>query len=199
MGTISDLQCGKAGEYLVCADLILAGFVAFPSEQGLSFDVVVDVNGRLARMQVKTTRTVRSIPQRKDHQAGYLFNVRRCGKGGRRAYVAGDVDLFALVALDSKEIGYIAATDAKQSMIFRSPFLEGTYLDERHAERAVRIKELRASGMTFSRIAEDVGVDRAYAHRVCTGKSGGGREHRYLRDYRFSEAVQRAGIAIASD
>ena len=32
------LQIGKAGEYLVCADLIMKGFIAFPSEQGLSFD-----------------------------------------------------------------------------------------------------------------------------------------------------------------
>ena len=29
------LQIGKAGEYLVCADLIMKGFIAFPSEQGL--------------------------------------------------------------------------------------------------------------------------------------------------------------------
>ena len=33
MKDISDLQIGKAGEYIVCADLILKGFVAFPSEQ----------------------------------------------------------------------------------------------------------------------------------------------------------------------
>ena len=32
------LQIGKAGEYLVCADLIMKGFIAFPSEQGLPYD-----------------------------------------------------------------------------------------------------------------------------------------------------------------
>jgi hypothetical protein len=37
---LTDLQLGKAGEYLVCADLILKGHIAFPSEQGLSFEVV---------------------------------------------------------------------------------------------------------------------------------------------------------------
>lgn len=198
MEAITDLQCGKAGEYLVCADLILAGFVAFPSEQGLPFDVVVEVAGRLARIQVKTTRTVRTIPQRKEHHAGYLFNVKRAGKNGAKTYTPGAVDLFALVALDSREIGYLAVCDVKQTMVFRSPFLEGSYLDEKLAERTARIKELRASGMTYSQIAKEVGVDRAFAHRVCVGKNGGEREHRYLRDFRFSEAAQRAGLA-ASD
>ena len=39
----NELQKGKAGEYLVCADLILKGFVAFISEQGLPYDVVLDI------------------------------------------------------------------------------------------------------------------------------------------------------------
>ena len=34
------LQIGKAGEYLVCADLILKGYIAFLSEQGLPYDVI---------------------------------------------------------------------------------------------------------------------------------------------------------------
>ena len=61
-----ELQIGKAGEYLVCADLILKGFVAYPSEQGLPYDVVLDIDGKLYKVQVKTTTTYRTIPQRKD-------------------------------------------------------------------------------------------------------------------------------------
>ena len=38
---IGHLECGKAGEYLVCADLILKGYIAYPSEQGLPYDVVM--------------------------------------------------------------------------------------------------------------------------------------------------------------
>jgi len=37
---IDDMQVGKAGEYLVCADLISKGYVAYLSEQGLPYDVV---------------------------------------------------------------------------------------------------------------------------------------------------------------
>ena len=49
---MDDLQIGKAGEYLVCADLILRGFVAYPSEQGLPYDIVLDTED--ARMEAVT-------------------------------------------------------------------------------------------------------------------------------------------------
>ena len=116
MENISDLQVGKAGEYLVCADLILRGYIAFPSEQGLSYDVVVDIDGKLLRGQVKTTRTIRSVPQRKAFTPAYLFHIRRCGKGGRRSYDGTELDFMALVALDTKMIAYIKIEEAKQSI-----------------------------------------------------------------------------------
>lgn len=114
----SDIQCGKAGEYLVCADLILKGFVAFPSEQGLSFDVVLSATGRLYKLQVKTTRRPIPIPQRKKRTEKYCFHVRRCGKGGRRSYANEEVDIFALVALDRRSIAYLKSSDTKQTMFF---------------------------------------------------------------------------------
>lgn len=115
---INDLQIGKAGEYLVCADLILKGHIAFPSEQGLSFDVVLVADNKLYKMQVKTTRKVQAVPQRKNRTDKYIFHVRRCGKGGRQSYEVNDVDIFALVALDTKTIGYLKAGDVKQTMFF---------------------------------------------------------------------------------
>lgn len=102
----------------MCADLILKGYIAFPSEQGLSFDVVLQAQHQLIKIQVKTTRGPMPVPQRKKRTEKYLFHVRRCGKGGRHAYLATDVDIFALVALDSKIIGYMKASDAKQTMFF---------------------------------------------------------------------------------
>jgi len=115
---VNDMQCGKVGEYLVCADLILRGHVAFPSEQGLPFDVVLSVNGRIYKIQVKTTRRPMPVPQRVQRTEKYLFHVRRCGKGGRTSYKTTDVDIFALVALDTRAIGYMKAVDAKQTMFF---------------------------------------------------------------------------------
>ena len=72
-----DLQVGKAGEYLVCFDLIMKGFVAYPSEQGLPYDLVLDTGSKMLKIQVKTTREPKTIPQRADDYKGYLFQVKK--------------------------------------------------------------------------------------------------------------------------
>jgi len=42
MALSKELQIGKAGEHLVCTDLILKGYNAFLSDQGVPFDVLVE-------------------------------------------------------------------------------------------------------------------------------------------------------------
>ena len=118
MKSMDQLQIGKAGEYLVCADLILKGFIAFPSEQGLPFDVVLSTNDRLYKIQVKTTRGLMPVPQRTKRTDKYLFYVKRCGKGGTKEYRYKDVDIFALVALDTKMIGYVTPDEVKSTIHF---------------------------------------------------------------------------------
>jgi hypothetical protein len=130
MNNIADIQIGKAGEYLVCADLILKGFIAFPSEQGLPYDVIFDYKGRLLRVQVKTTRSSKNIPQRKLPVRGYIFNIKRCGKHNSKRTTENSCDLFALVALDTRTIGYLANKDVRETMNFRSKEFKGTYRDE---------------------------------------------------------------------
>ena len=124
---ISDLQIGKAGEYMVCADLILKGHIAFPSEQGLPYDIVFEYMGRLLKLQVKTTRQSKDIPQRKSPVQGYIFNIKRRGKGNKSRTDETTCDLFALVALDSKIIGYIPNKDVRQTMNFRTEKFRGRY------------------------------------------------------------------------
>ena len=137
------MQLGKAGEYLVCADLIIKGFVAFPSEQGLSFDVVLAANGRLYKVQVKTTRKPIPVPQRARRTEKYCFNVRRCGKGGRCSYESGDVDLFALVALDRRAIGYLKASEAKQTMFFLPEDAEPLAVEKGEKSKARHLSSYR--------------------------------------------------------
>ena len=48
------LEIGKAAEHLVCADLIIQGYRAYLSDQGLPYDAVVDVSGHLIRVQIKS-------------------------------------------------------------------------------------------------------------------------------------------------
>jgi len=119
---LSDLEFGKAAEHLVVADLILSGHRAYLSDQGLPYDVVIDDAGTLYRIQVKATRTVRPVPQRAIFTPGYLFHVRRAGKGGKRRYENGEFDLVAFVALDIRMIAYMPFIDAiKQSIVLRPP------------------------------------------------------------------------------
>jgi hypothetical protein len=122
MCELSDLAAGKAAEHLVVADLILQGYTAFLSDQGLPFDVVVEFAGRLLRIQVKATRCQRSVPQRVLERPGYLFSHKRAGKAGARAYRGDEFDLYAFVALDIRCVAYLPYSQApSQSLILRPP------------------------------------------------------------------------------
>lgn len=122
MREISELELGKAAEHLVCADLILQGYRTYLSDQGLPYDVVVDIDGRLVRIQVKATGKCRAVPQRVAHTPAYLWHVRRAGKRGKRRYGSKEFDLLALVATDIKAIAYFRITDkVKQSIHLRPP------------------------------------------------------------------------------
>lgn len=124
MNNISDLAAGTAGEHLVCADLLMLGYTAFLANQNCPYDVALDVGGRLVRLQVKSTRKERAIPQRVTHTDAYLFHIRRCGKGGMRTYDKSDFDIMALVALDIRKIAYIPLSEAKRTIhLSRKKFL----------------------------------------------------------------------------
>lgn len=192
MNEISDIRAGKAGEYLVCADLLLKGYTAFIAEQVLAYDVIVDLNGRMIRVQVKTTREPRSTGGR-DLTPAYFFNIRRMGKGGRKAYTNEDADIFALVALDRKLIGYVAEVDARQTMVFRIPDFEGMYFDEQGANRRQQIIKMRQEGKSFTAIGKTLEMDRAQAFRMF--KNEDYRQNGiYLDKFSIEEALKRYGI-----
>ena len=117
---VTDLMAGVAGEHLVCADLLMQGYKAFMAEQCCPYDVAVDVDGRLIRIQVKSTRAPRAIPQRVGHYPAYMWHVRRAGKNGCRTYLSGEFDMLALVALDTKQIAYASPSKQKQTIHVRS-------------------------------------------------------------------------------
>lgn len=116
---VTDLAAGTAAEHLVCADLLLAGYNSFLADQNCAYDVAVDVGGQLVRIQVKSTRKQRSIPQRATHIPAYLFHVRRAGKSGKRFYTNDAFDMLALVALDIRRIAYAPPSQLKQTIHIR--------------------------------------------------------------------------------
>ena len=117
MKQTNDLQIGIAGEHLVCADLIKKGYKAYLSDQGLAYDVIADIGGKLYKVQVKTTSKYRAVPQRKNYTPAYLFWVKRCGKGGKKQYDGTEFDFMALVALDKNIIGYVKPDLVRGTMI----------------------------------------------------------------------------------
>lgn len=117
---ITDLAAGAAGEHLVCADLLMQGHRAFLSDQNCPHDVAVDIGGRLIRIQVKSTRQPKALPQRVGHSPAYMWHVRRAGKGGARVYEDGAFDLLALVALDSKRVAYLPPSKQAQTIHIRT-------------------------------------------------------------------------------
>jgi hypothetical protein len=163
----NELQIGKAGEYIVCADLIIQNYIAFLSEQGLPYDIVMDSGEKLFRVQVKTTSEPRKIPQRNKDSYAYIFNIQRHGnQNNLRKYNDTEVDFFALVALDTKQIAYIPNDEIKTTMNFRVPSLRGNYYDEQGIKIKKRIIELRKLGLTCEEISkqEKIKISNVYRY-----------------------------------
>jgi hypothetical protein len=118
---VSDLAAGTAGEHIVCADLLLSGFIAFRTDQTCAYDVAVDLGGHLIRVQVKSTRVPAVIPQRESRIHAYRWHVRRAGKGGRRKYGEKEFDLYALVALDIRAVAYVLPAHVQSMVDIRPP------------------------------------------------------------------------------
>lgn len=119
----NDMEVGRAGEYLVLADLVIQGWVAYPTAQGMPYDIAVDLGDQTIRVQVKTTQRPRTAQEldRKNSPL-YVFSTRRAGRGGRRRYGLGEFDVLALVALDRRLIAYYdVASSHNDSIAIRVP------------------------------------------------------------------------------
>jgi hypothetical protein len=117
------LELGKAAEHLVCADLILSGYRAFLSDQGLPYDVLVETGGRIIRVQVKGACFTRNMnADGKNERFGYTFNVRRRGKNGKSTRLSADhCDLVACVALDIRTVAYLPLAEVSQCVQLMPP------------------------------------------------------------------------------
>ena len=117
------LDAGKAAEHLVCADLMLNGYRVFLSDQGLPYDLVVDLGSRFVRVQVKATgRPRNSNSYGRTPNLVYSYHVRRRGKNGKGDRLS-DVhcDVVALVALDIRAIAYFPVSRVSQTVYLHPP------------------------------------------------------------------------------
>jgi hypothetical protein len=160
-----ELQIGKAGEYLVCADLILKGFVAFPSEQGLPYDVVLDNGKKLLKIQVKTTERLRIVPQRNKESKCYIFNIKRHGKNNKRKYELNEIDIFALVCLNNRRVGYLLNAEMPNTINLRCDDLRGSYYDEVGIVNHKKVVGLKDK-MYCSEISRELGLHVSTVNRM---------------------------------
>lgn len=131
------IELGKAAEHLVCADVILCGYRAYLSDQGLPYDVVVDDGERLIRVQVKATCSTRNLNKKGMHdRMGYVFHVRQHGKNNRKRLTNQHVDLVACVALDIQTIAYQLVEDVGMTCELMPPgyVFKGKYKRSRYED-----------------------------------------------------------------
>lgn len=130
------LNVGKAAEHLVVFDLLMNGHQAYLSDQGLPYDVIVDLNGKLLRIQVKSSlKTKNANADGRCPNNLYLFHIRRRGKLGKGNRLSEkDCDLVALVALDIKTIAYVKIKECGQTLGLFPPgyAFEGKHRRNRH-------------------------------------------------------------------
>lgn len=145
--TAGDLEVGMAGEHLVVADLLLRGYRAVMAEQHCPYDVLVELNRRFVRVQVKSVRGP-STEGANQRQPAYIWGIRRAGKGRQRVYGADQFDLLACVALDRRLIAYIPEAVAMQHVQVRVPGWVPPGVDVR-GYRAVRKEGRQFANLTF--------------------------------------------------
>jgi hypothetical protein len=143
------LMLGIAGEHMVCADLLLAGYRAFQATQACHYDVVVESKIGLLRLQVKTTGGIRCVfpPSlaKFNPRPVYFWHVKRRGRNLAKTYNPEDFDILALVAADIKRIAYILPPVHANSVSVRAHDDPGPQMP-----RPGRSKPSGKSGRVFS-------------------------------------------------
>lgn len=182
---MNDMQLGKAGEHLVCFDLIKSGYNAYLTEQGLPYDIILDDGVNLFKIQVKTTREP-VLYGKNTRTKKYLFNINRCVKREKKKYNDSDVDIFALVGIDKMVIGYLPKGKIKTTMFFLS---EGEKPIKSNQEEKENIKKLFLEGKTLKEVSEITQKDKSYCLRVKQGKEDSNFKRLYLSDFKINDCL----------
>ncbi len=158
-----ELELGRAAEHLVCADLLLSGWSTYPTAQGLPYDLAVDVGDRIVRVQVKSSYFAKNPQPTSRANPAYFYQIRRAGRGGARVYGGNEFDIYALVALDRRLIGYFAVAELpSQSVVIRVP--GGCYGHGAKTEREFEGASFERALRVLKEI--DASTDRAAARGV---------------------------------
>lgn len=140
-------QQGLSAEFLVCSDLCKQGYLAHMASAGGRYDVIVDVDNKLLRIQVKSTAQM--IYEYGHKNPTYKFNL---AKGVRSKLInPAEVDIVALVAVDCAGIAYLPAKECSTKTIKIRP--AGAPLT------AWQKKSNRIDELSFSKVLEELSKD----------------------------------------
>jgi hypothetical protein len=165
---------GKIGEYLVCVDLIEKGFLAFLSDEGCHYDVVLDTGIKIIKVQVKTTEKITIVYSGNKDSLAYKFQIGRAGHGGKKMYAKKEIDIFALVCLDTKKIGYVVNESISRTVNYRINDIKESYYDEKQEniyKEIIKLKEMYGNNITQIKIAKMLGVSVTKVQRYLKMKS----------------------------
>lgn len=184
------LAFGSAGEHLVCADQLLAGRRAFLAGAGLPYDVIVEGDARLYRVQVKSQVGATATNRQKNGIPSYVFQIRRMTNRGEIQYADNEIDVVALVGLDDRGVGYVPASHVLRIMTVRSERHRGEYPDERVTALTVEWEARIARGERTAVIAADAGITYSNMWRTLKIRRRGElRAAPYLCDLTWERAV----------
>jgi hypothetical protein len=120
----------------------------------------------LLKIQVKTTECVRTVQQRAKETKCYIFNVKRHGKNNNHRYGINEIDIFALVCLDTRKIGYLKNKEMPDTINIRADYLKGTYYDEKGISDFEKVLELRKTIKSQTEIAKQLNLHIAQVNRM---------------------------------
>lgn len=107
-----ELEIGRAGEYFAVFSLISQGYTSYLSDQGLAYDILVDVDGTVMRGKVKSTLRKGDFGKSKN---AYRFGTRRAKKSTRLAMIC-DCDFYAFVSIEDKKVAFILSKNLESKI-----------------------------------------------------------------------------------
>jgi hypothetical protein len=94
---------GQAGEFLVAAEITAKGYVCLLTPEKVKYDLVADVDDNLIKIQIKTVLFPRKAS--KTGKLVYEFSLKK-NRNKDSIYEDGDIDGFALVAFNQRQIAF---------------------------------------------------------------------------------------------
>ena len=131
----------------------------------MPYDVLLDTGNKLLRVQVKTTEKPRLVQQRANPIPAYVFSIKRAGSNGKTRYNENEIDLFALVCLDTMRVAYVKNKDMPTTINIRVDAERGSYHDEKGEKDFKIIKKLSKTIKNQSEISRQTGIAVATVNR----------------------------------